>query len=59
MQDSYGAESIKRDCILLHNNTGYKSCAGLKEIYCRWETCNFYKSVEEYNRDGTPKEVKK
>lgn len=41
---------VQRDCIL------YKSenvCAGLKQMYCKKENCNFYKNRKEYNKYGS------
>ena len=45
---------IKKDCILYSDKTN--NCMGLREIYCKKEHCNFYKSSKEYNKDGSKKD---
>lgn len=46
------------DCIFMDTSKGVGSefCRALRAVYCKAGNCNFYKSVVEYNRDGTKKE---
>ena len=54
MADKY---ERKTDCILFDRGTN--ACIGLNRMYCKTEKCGFYKSKEEYNKDGTKKQIRK
>lgn len=44
----YGAIAIKDDCQMYNNIKGGEgTCRGLKQLYCKREKCNFYKSWSE------------
>ena len=38
---------IKNDCFAIKGN----KCIALKELYCRYEECGFYKTKLQYNKD--------
>ena len=48
-------DAEKEDCIFRKKGSR-QPCEVMKKLYCRKETCAFYKSSREYNKDGTKKE---
>lgn len=34
----------KKDCFAYSVKNGKEECSGLKEVYCKYEDCHFYKT---------------
>lgn len=42
---------VKDDCIMY--NQEKCQCNALRKLYCEKENCGFYKSINEYHKDGS------
>lgn len=47
---------VKRDCFAYRNFGNGERCIALRDLYCKYEKCKFYKKVGSLCQDCTNKE---